>query len=175
MWLLRVRELFIAYFLRRTSNCILNTSIILSEFFHMPLSYFEYCWRSSNHAVSWPYFTHSKLLVHFSLCWPPSSYMCVTVCHHRWGRCPAAFHQPVEENTFEGAARSTGKIAFEELELQSSDWKGIWGLDFLAIIPNTYPEMGWYAIGWLPSSFSWGLLLSLSWLIWHELVRFSTI
>lgn len=108
----------------------------------------------------------------FCYLWPQPSYMFVTVCHHRWARYPAACHRSVEENTFKGAAGPTGKTALEKLDLQSSDRKGISGVDFLAVIPITYSKMGWYTAGWLPSSFSWGLCHPLSWLIstWINLV-----
>lgn len=88
------------------------------------------------------------------------SYMYIIVCHHWWARYSATCHWPVKENSFKGAAGPTRKAAFKKLDLQSSDWKRIWGVDLLAVIPITHSKMGWYAFGWFPSSFSWGIFLS---------------
>lgn len=83
--------------------------------------------------------------------------ICNTVCHHWWARNPAACYWAVEENTFKGATGSTGEIALKKLDLQSWEWEGVWGINFLAVISITYSKMGWQAAGGLPSPFCGGL------------------
>lgn len=122
-------------------------------------------WKSSIHHCSLVLTSchvPKQLMLHvfFSICWPKPSYVFITVCHHWRARYSATCHWPVKENPFKGAAWPSGKAAFKKLDMQSSDWKRIWGVDLPAVIPITYSKMGWYAIGWFPPSFSWGIFLS---------------
>lgn len=131
-----------------------------------------YCWQHSDHAGSLPCLLY-VYAANKTFCYliNHSHLYVIAVCHHWWARYLAACYWPVEENTFKGAAGPTGKAALEKLELQSSEWEGFSGVDFLAVIPVTYSKMGWYTADWLPSSFCWGLSenechpLFLSWLI----------